>query len=122
MTEINSENLQTVISKTGDENFRNFFKLMFQKLTEKDQEIIQLINRVEHLEKKVLEQERYSSKDSLIFYNVPIGENVVMEEGMCQFMFDYLNIIAYPEDFKACNPLGKPKGIYPAPIINELST
>ena len=67
ITEINSENLQTVISKIDDENFRNLFKLMFQKHTEKDQEIIQLTNRVEDLEKRVLEQERYSSKDYPIF-------------------------------------------------------
>ena len=117
MTEINSKNLHAVISKIDDENYRNLFKMMFQKLTEKDQEIIQLTNRVEDLEKRVLEQERYSSKDSLIFYNVPIDKNLGLEEGMCQFLFDYLNISAYPEDFKACHPLGKPKGIYPAPII-----
>ena len=36
---------------------------------------------------------------------------------MSQFLFDYLNISAYPGDFKARHPLGKPKGIYPAPII-----
>ena len=47
MTEINSENLQTVISKIDDKNFRNLFKLMFRKLTKKDQAIIQLTNRVE---------------------------------------------------------------------------
>ena len=50
MTEINSGNLQTVISKIIDEKFRNLFILMFQELTEKDQEIIQLTNRVEDLE------------------------------------------------------------------------
>ena len=44
MTEINSENLQTVISKIDDEKYRNLFKLMFQKLTKKHQEIIQLTN------------------------------------------------------------------------------
>ena len=116
MTEINSENLQTVISKIDDENFRNLFKLMFQKLTEKNQETIHPPSRVEDLEKRVQEQDRYSSKDSLIFYKVAIVKNVGLEEGMCPFLFDYLNIRAYTEDFKACHPLGKPKGIYPAPI------
>ena len=60
------ENLQTVISKIDDGNFRNLFKLLFQKRTEKVQQNIQLTNRVEDLEKRVLLQERYSSKDSLI--------------------------------------------------------
>ena len=64
-----------------------------------------------------MEQERYSSEVSRIIYNVPIGKNVGLEEGMCQFLFDYLNISAYPDDFKACHSLGKPIGIYPAPII-----
>ena len=54
MTEINSEILQTVISKIDDENYQNVFKLMFQKLTEKAQKIIQLSNRVEDLERRVL--------------------------------------------------------------------
>ena len=54
MTEINSEILQTVISKIDDENYQNVFKLMFQKLAGKAQEIIQLSNRVEDLEKRVL--------------------------------------------------------------------
>ena len=78
MTEINSENLKTDISKIDDEKFRNLLELMFKKLTEK--EFIQPTNRVEDLEKRVLEQERYSSKDSLIFYNIPIGKNVDLEE------------------------------------------
>ena len=88
---------------------RNLFKLMFQKLTEKDQKIIQLTNSVENLEKRVLEQERYASKDSLIFYNSPIAKNVGLEDGMCQFLFDHLNISAYPEDFKFCQTVGNQK-------------
>ena len=51
LTEIISENLQTVISKSDDENVRNLFKLMIQKHTEKDQETIQLTNRVGDLGK-----------------------------------------------------------------------
>ena len=43
MTEINSENLQIVISKIEDENFWNFFKLMFQKLTEKTKKLSNLL-------------------------------------------------------------------------------
>ena len=116
MAEVNSENLQTVMSKIDDEISRNLFKLMFQKLSEKDQEIIQLTNRGVDLEKRVREQERYSSKDSHIFYNDPICKNVGLEKGLCQFLFDYLNISAYPEDFKACHSLGKRKSNYPAPI------
>ena len=72
------------------------------------------------MEKRVQKQERYSSEDSLIFYNNPIGKNVGLEEveeGMCQFLYDYLNISAYTEDFKACHPLMKPNGIHLAPII-----
>ena len=65
----------------------------------------------------ILEQERYSSKDFLILYNVPIGKNIGLEEGMCQFLFDCLNISAYPGDFKAGHHLGKPKAIHPAPIL-----
>ena len=63
--------------------------------------IIQLFNRVKDLEKRALEQERHSSKVFLIFYNVPLDKNVDLEEGICQFLFDYLNISAYTEDFKA---------------------
>ena len=71
---------------------------------------------MDDLEKRVQKQERYPSEDSLVFYNNPIGKNVGLEEGMCQFLYDYLNISAYTEDFKACHPLRKPNGIHLAPI------
>ena len=65
---------------------KNLIKVMFQKLTEKDRETIRLTNRVEDLEQRVLEQDRDSTKDSLIFYNVPIDKNVGLEEGMSVFI------------------------------------
>ena len=58
---------------------------MFQKLTEKDTEIIQRTNKVEDLEQRVLEHERYSSKAFLSFTTFH-DKSVGLEEGMCQFL------------------------------------
>ena len=87
---------------------------MFQKLTEKDGEFIKLTNGVEDLQQSVLEQEHSSSKDAFIFYKVPIDKNLGLDEGMCQLLYEHLNITAYSADFKTRHPLGKPEGTYPA--------
>ena len=50
-------------------------------------------------------------------YNVPIDINVGQEESRSQLLYDFLNITIYPADFKACHPLGKPKGFYHAPSL-----
>ena len=51
MTEVNSQKMQTVLSEIDDQNNRNLFKMMFRKLTEKD-EVIQFTNRVDDSERE----------------------------------------------------------------------
>ena len=46
MADINCENLQTAILKIIDEKCQNLFELMFQKFTEKENENIEVTNKV----------------------------------------------------------------------------
>ena len=60
------------------------------------------------LEDRIHEQERYSSKDTLIFENAPIynDKNCPLADQMCDFLKDYLSFETCPGNFKACHPLG----------------
>ena len=109
MTEINSGNLQTVISKIDDENCLKLIQIDVPKAYEKQtQKLFNLLTewrlwRRGHWCRSVINQRIPS------FLQCSNCQNVGLGEGMCQFLFDYLKISAYPEDFKACHHLGKPK-------------
>ena len=60
-----------------------------------DERILALENRVAKLEERVDECEKYSSKDCLIFENLPIkkpeGKVPTLKHQVCDFLLKYLN-------------------------------
>ena len=84
----------------------------------KSQEIITLKNELCALEQRITLQERYSSKDCLIFENVPWDGKEFLPTFITRFLSEYMNFLTNPENFKACHVLGSgQKNMPPANIV-----
>ena len=59
------------MSKVEDDSCHTLFKILFEKLSEKDQYNMQINCKVE-LKKPVWEREHYSPKESLTFHKLPV--------------------------------------------------
>ena len=91
---IESPNLKAIISHS-----KNI-------LSNKDENILALTNRVDDLEKRVLECEKYSSKDCIKLTNIPLQKsNVPLAAQVCSFFEKHLFYLTHPG--KACLVRGK---------------
>ena len=113
------ETLRNEITNVESTQIRGLLELFVNLLEQKNEEVITLKNQVQNLEERVLEMEKYSSKDCLIIDNMPLGHGkVTLEEQVCAFLKQYLNYQSNPSNFKACHFLGKyEKGKKQPPII-----
>ena len=92
---------------------------MLQQNAAKTKDIIELRNEVCSLEQRTTLQERYSSKDSLIFENLPWDGKQSSPDFITSFLGEYLNFQTNPGNFKACHVLGRGQLNYaPAVIVN----
>ena len=88
------------------------------ELSDRDEQILALTNRVDDLERRVLECEKYSSKDCNILINLPLqNSNVPLADQVCSFFQKYLNNTTHPSNFKACHVLGKWKYVFCLQIL-----
>ena len=89
------------------------------KLIAKDEFILQLQNRVTELETRVLETEKYSSKDCQIIENMPeVDGNLPLATKVCAFFDLYMNWKTDETNLKACHFLSSLKiGRKPPAII-----
>ena len=114
-------NVSETIDSIENSELKKLLLHLFTKLSARDERILALENRVAELEERVDECEKHSSKDCLIFENLPIkkteGNVPTLEHQVCDFLFKYLNWETYPHNFKACHPLGSWKIGYPPPAI-----
>ena len=60
---------ETEICSITDEKIRNILTYFHEKPIEKDDQIVSLTNQVTELESRVIQLERYSSKDTIIKNN-----------------------------------------------------
>ena len=112
--------LRQQIQQLDDGIIKQLFGQLVQKLTEKDKKIEELEERVCSLESRMQLQERYSSKDTLIFENVPLinDRNYRLEDQMCSFLAYFLDFKTEPANFKACHFLSPWKSNkYPPAVI-----
>ena len=86
-------------------------------MQQKTKEIIELRNEVCSLEQQITLQERYSSKDSLIFENLPWDGTQSLPDFITSFLGEYLNFQTNPGNFKACHVLGRGQLNYPPAVI-----
>lgn len=114
-----STNLRQSLGELPEGKVKEFLTLLLDEhdrskaelltlIHEKDQQILDLQNEVTNIELRVRQQERYSSKDCLIFTNPPIASpNDDIPSVMCSFLKQFLNWDTNPGNFKACHYLGK---------------
>ena len=84
---------------------------MLQQNAAKIKEIIELRNEVCSLEQRITLQERYSSKDSLNFENLPWDGKQSLTGFITSFLGEYLNFQTNPGNFKACRVLDYPPAV-----------
>ena len=117
--ELDPNHFTTKLNQLEEGNVKQLLQHLFDELENKGKRISFLEQKVVDLEDRIHEQERYSSKDTLIFENAPIcnDKNYPLAEQMCDFLKDYLNFETCPGNFKACHPLGPWKSGKFAPAI-----
>ena len=95
------ETLRNEITNVESTQIRGLLELFVNLLEQKNEEVITLKNQVQNLEERVLEMEKYSSKDCLIIDNMPLGHGkVTLEEQVCAFLKQYLNYQSNPSNFR----------------------
>ena len=85
----------------------------------KSQEIITLKNEWCALEQRITLRKRYSSKDCLIFENLPWDGKEFLPTFITPFLSENMNFLTNPETFKACHVLGRGQKNTPPAIIVE---
>ena len=111
--------LKKDIETFEDPKLRRVLLELYGNLMKKDNVIISLQNRLSELEKRVVDNENYTSKDCLIFENMPRttdGRPLPLHV-CCEFLKVFLNYNTQPANFKACHLLGKGNGRYPPAVI-----
>ena len=102
--------IETKIEHLEDNGVKDILHKFLSKLITKDEIILQLQNRVTELESRVLEREKYSSKDCLFIENMPkVDGNLPLATKVCAFFDLYLNWKSDETNFKACHYLSSPK-------------
>ena len=110
--------LKKDIETFEDPKLRRVLLELYGKLLKKDNVIINLQNRLSELENRVLDNEKYTSKDCLIFENMPrTTDGRPLPQQVCEFLKVFLNYNTQPANFKACHVLGKGNGRYPPAVI-----
>ena len=118
-SELDPNHFTTKLNQLEEGNIKQLLQHLFDELENKGKRISFLEQKVVELEDRIHEQERYSSKDTLIFETAPIynDKNYPLAEQMCDFLKDYLSFETCPGNFKACHPLGPWKSGNYAPAI-----
>ena len=116
--------MATTELKSSIESLKNSEKpILAQLLTEitkRDGIITNLENRVAQLEDRMNECEKYSSKDTIIFENLPLKKDgkANLADQVCEFLYSHLSYKSQSSNFKACHYLAPWKhDKYPPPVI-----
>ena len=100
-------NIEQALSEVKDSSTKQLIEFLSSENNKKSQEIITLKNELCALEQRITLQERYSSKDCLIFENLPWDGKESLPTFITRFLSDYMNFLTNPENFKACHVLGR---------------
>ena len=100
-------NIEQALSEVKDSSTKQLIEFLLSESNKKSQEIITLKNELCALEQRITLQERYSSKDCLIFKNLPWDGKEFLPTSITRFLSEYMNFYTNPEIFKACHVLRK---------------
>ena len=110
--ELNIQNLAL------DKSIKDILLHLAQEIQCKSNEINDLKSRVNYLEAKSNELERYLSKDTIIIKNLPIGYQNSLLHDVILFFKLVFHMDLTPRDIKACHPLGPVRDFnQPPPIV-----
>ena len=100
---------------------RSILQHLHGEIIKKDSPIRELQNRVSEVEKRVTEGERYSSKDCLIFEEMPVKDpKQPLSHQFCDFLNSYLSSTSNPSNFETCHYLGKTTSqLYPLQLLSS---
>ena len=100
-------NIEQALSEVKDSSTKQLIEFLLSESNKKSQENFTLKNELCALEQRITLQERYSSKDCLIFENVPWYGKEFLPTFITRLLRDYMNFFTNPEKFKACHVLGR---------------
>lgn len=112
--------LKSSIESLNNSEIKPILVQLLTEITKRDGIITNLENRVAQLEDRVNECEKYSSKDTIIFENLPIIKDgkVNLADQVCDFLYSHLSYRSHSSNFKACHYLAPWKhGKFPPPVI-----
>ena len=110
-----------LLSSNFDPELKEFFSMICENLKTKDAQLIQLQNEIEYLREKVNDVERYTSKDTIFFRNLPLLSNKDDITDVIEFIRNVLHVEVTPGDLVACHELGRIVDINePPPIIAKV--
>ena len=112
-----SFNIEQALSEVKDSSTKQLIEFLLSENNKKFQEIITLKNEICALEQRITLQERYSSKDCLIFENLPGNGKQFLPTFICRFWSKYMNFLKNPGNFEACHVLGRCQNNTPPAII-----
>ena len=81
-----------LLSSNFDPELKEFFSMICENLKTKDEQLIRLQNEIEYLREKVNDVERYTSKDTIIFLNIPLLSNKDVTTDVIEFIRNVLHV------------------------------
>ena len=111
-----------MLSCKSEPELKDLLDELLQNLTRKDEVIENLQKDVLHLDRKMNELERYSSKECIIILNLPLfsGSNVMQDA--VDFFWNVFETNVNVVDHVACRSLGPFTDIRKSPPVLNLST
>ena len=113
-------NIEQALSKVKDSSTKQLIEFHLSEINKKSQENITLKNELCALEKRITLQDRYSSKDCLIFENLPWDGKEFLPIFITRFLSEYMNFLTNLGVFKACHVLGRGQKNTPPAIIVKI--
>ena len=115
------QEFNTILEELDDSSPKvaQLIRHLSDQLDEKEARIQILENCVNDLESRMLQQERYSSKDCIVITNMPYNSSDLTEQ-VVEFLNANVSTSLRARDIKACHFLADPRDqCHPAPIIVE---
>ena len=110
--------LENINNSVNDPQFKLILTTLCNEIKARDTVIGNLKSKIESLEERISTQEQYTSKDCIIFENLPlIRSEKPLSHQVCDFLRDYLNFYTTPSNFKACHLLSKWDNIKKPPAV-----
>ena len=106
-----------LLSSNVDPEVKEFLSTICENLKTKDAQLIRLQNEIEYLSEKVNDVERYTSKDTIIFRNLPFLSEKDVTTDVIGFIRKVLHVEVTSGDQVACHELGRIVDINEPPPI-----